>query len=207
MSAEKDAVDTELDEGPEYKVAEKVDMKTLLDQDKDDDSLQRYKEALLGQAAKGDVVSPKDDPRRVVITEMTVICKDRPDGDIVFNLDTQEKVDEMKNQKFTLKEGCEYKIQVKFRVQHEIVSGLKYVNLVYRKGVKAATEKEMLGSFGPNAEPHIVTFPRHGWNDAPKGMLYRGSYTAKSAFIDDDQEKHLEYEYQFAIKKDWKSSD
>lgn len=61
----------------------------------------------------------------------------------------------------------------------------------------------MLGSFAPQAATHDVTFPRHGWDEAPSGMLSRGKYTAVSKFIDDDKQNHLEYEYCFAIKKDW----
>mmetsp|Transcript_7696 Transcript_7696/g.19972 ORF Transcript_7696/g.19972 Transcript_7696/m.19972 type:complete len:112 (-) Transcript_7696:45-380(-) len=36
-----------------YKVAEKVDLKTLTEKDKDDESLQKYKAQLLGAAASG----------------------------------------------------------------------------------------------------------------------------------------------------------
>jgi hypothetical protein len=38
----------------------------------------------------------------------------------------------------------------------------------------------MLGSFPPQTKLHEVTFPRHGWDEAPSGMLSRGTYTAKS---------------------------
>ena len=55
----------------------------------------------------------------------------------------------------------------------------------------------MLGSFGPQEKPYEVVFPRQGWETAPDGMLARGSYTAKSQFIDDDKQCHLEYEYAF----------
>merc|ERR1711862_200902 len=64
-------------------------------------------------------------------------------------------------------------------------------------------EEEMLGSFGPQKDNHSVTFPKQGWDSAPKGTLARGSYTAKSKFIDDDKQTHMQYEYSFQIKKDW----
>jgi Rho GDP-dissociation inhibitor len=72
----------------------------------------------------------------VVIKEMRVIFEDRPDGDIVYTLDSKEELANMKNHPFVLKEGTHYKIRVTFRVQHDIVSGLKYVNTVYRKGIR-----------------------------------------------------------------------
>lgn len=39
--------------------------------------------------------------------------------------------------------------------------------------------------------------------EAPSGMLARGHYTAVSTFVDDDQNKHLEFEWAFDIAKDW----
>jgi len=188
---------------PEYKVGKKVALDELLAADKDDESLRKYKASLLGNID----VSSKDDPRRVVVKEMRVLFENRPGGDIVYTLDSPEDLVKMKNTPFTLKEGCNYKISIFFKVQHDIVSGLKYVNLVYRKGIRVAKEDQMIGSFGPQAAPHQVTFPRHGWEEAPSGLLSRGSYTAKSQFVDDDGELHLEYEYAFSIKKDWNSAE
>lgn len=132
---------------------------------------------------------------------MRVLFDDRPDGDIEYDLDSPEKLAAMKDSPFQLKEGCKYKIEVTFRVQHDIVSGLKYVNAVYRKGVRVDKQQTMLGSFGPQAEPHVVLFPRHGWEECPSGMLARGSYAAKSEFVDDDKAKHADFDYAFAIKK------
>ncbi len=37
--------------------------------------------------------------------------------------------------------GCKYKIEVSFRVQHEIVSGLCFVNSVYKGPIKVTTDK------------------------------------------------------------------
>jgi len=181
-----------------YKVAAKVDMKTLMEQDAEDESLRKYKESLLGNLSD---IAPKNDPRRVVIQEMRVVLEGRPE--IVFNLNTADALAKMKDHAFTLKEGCNYKIQILFKVQHDIVCGLKYVNVVYRKGIRVAKEEEMLGSFPPQAKAHMVTFPRHGWEEAPTGMMTRGTYSAKSKFIDDDKQTHLEYEYSFSIKKEW----
>jgi len=190
---------------PEYKVGKKVALKDLLAADSEDESLRKYKESLLGAATGGP--SSSEDPRRVVIKEMRVLFEDRPGGDIVYTLESAEELKKMKETPFTLKEGCSYKIRVVFKVQHEIVSGLKHVNFVYRKGVRVGKDDSMLGSFGPQPKPHEVTFPRIGWEEAPSGLLARGSYTAKTQFIDDDGEVHLEYEYAFAIKKDWAGSD
>lgn len=112
-----------------YKVAEKVSMDKLLKQDAEDESLRKYKESL---GLSANIYAPKDDPRRCVIFELRIICEGRPGGDIVYDLRPKDAVKNLKNQPFTLKEGCNYKIKITFRIQHEIVSGLKYVNVVSR---------------------------------------------------------------------------
>jgi len=190
------------DEKSDYKVAKKVGINDLLSMDKEDEALQKYKASLLGTAAK-EVFSPSNDARRVVIVELRVQCEGRPGGDIIYKLETKESIVKLKDTPFTLKEGCNYKITVTFRVQHELVSGLKYVNVVTRKGIKVAKEDLMIGSFAPSKDPVASTFPRIGWEEAPKGMIARGSYKAKTQFIDDDKAIHLEYDYAFEIKKDW----
>jgi Rho GDP-dissociation inhibitor len=67
---------------------------------------------------------------------MRVVFEARPGGDIVYDLSSKEKLAAMKETPFVIMEGSKYKIEVTFRVQHDIVSGLKYTNTVYRKGVR-----------------------------------------------------------------------
>jgi len=190
----------------DYKINKEAIKKVddLMKKDQDDESLKKWKESLLGNALNQDV-SPKDDPRRVVIQSLTIIAEGRPDGDIVYKFDgTKEQLEKLKDQPFILKEGCSYKTRIAFKVQHELVTGLKYVNTVYRKGIRVDKEETMIGSYGPQKEPHTVDIPRKGFEEAPKGMMYRGTYKANVKFIDDDGQCHLQYDYAFAIKKDWK---
>lgn len=60
----------------------------------------------------------------------------------------------------------------------------------------------MVGSYGPrpNEEYEFLT----SVEEAPKGMLARGTYTVKSKFTDDDKHDHLSWEWSLTIKKDWK---
>lgn len=79
----------------------------------------------------------KDDPRRVVIVEMHVIFEDRPAGDVVFKgLDQQANLDKLKKSAVVFKESCHYKLKFVFRVQHDIVTGLRYHNGVYKTGIR-----------------------------------------------------------------------
>lgn len=59
----------------------------------------------------------------------------------------------------------------------------------------------MVGSYGPRAEEYEFLTPME---EAPKGMLARGSYNIKSRFTDDDKTDHLSWEWNLTIKKDWK---
>jgi len=104
-----------------------------------------------------------------------------------------------------MKEGCQYKTRVTFRVQHNVVLGLQIQNAVYALAgaKKIAEDVEMLGTYPPKNEFQAVDLPKSGWNDCPSGHMYRGDYKAKMKFIDDDTKVHLLFEYTLKIAKDW----
>lgn len=58
----------------------------------------------------------------------------------------------------------------------------------------------MVGSYGPRPEEYEFLTPVE---EAPKGMLARGTYHNKSFFTDDDKQDHLTWEWNLAIKKEW----
>lgn len=68
------------------------------------------------------------------------------------------------------------KFYLPYRIQHEVVSGLKYLQVVKRKGIRVDKTEEMIGSYGPNVEPYEKKFQLE---EAPSGMLARGHYEAK----------------------------
>uniref|UniRef100_A0A672K1D5 Rho GDP-dissociation inhibitor 1 n=1 Tax=Sinocyclocheilus grahami TaxID=75366 RepID=A0A672K1D5_SINGR len=110
-------------------------------------------------------------------------------------------LESFKKQSFVLKEGVEYRIKISFKVNKDIVSGLKYVQQTYRKGVKIDKSDYMVGSYGPRPNEYEFLTPLE---EAPKGMLARGTYNIKSKFTDDDKHDHLSWEWNLNIKKDWK---
>uniref|UniRef100_A0A673G6N5 Rho GDP-dissociation inhibitor 1 n=1 Tax=Sinocyclocheilus rhinocerous TaxID=307959 RepID=A0A673G6N5_9TELE len=59
----------------------------------------------------------------------------------------------------------------------------------------------MVGSYGPRPNEYEFLTPLE---EAPKGMLARGTYNIKSKFTDDDKHDHLSWEWNLNIKKDWK---
>ncbi|MEQ2234200.1 hypothetical protein ILYODFUR_029562 [Ilyodon furcidens] len=65
---------------------------------------------------------------------MALVCESAPNPLV---LDLQGDLEAFKKQAFVLKEGVEYKIKISFKVNKEIVSGLKYVQQTFRKGMKS----------------------------------------------------------------------
>ncbi|KAE9459777.1 hypothetical protein C3L33_08328, partial [Rhododendron williamsianum] len=104
---------------------------------------------------------------------------------------------------FTLKEGSRYSLNFTFQVNNNIVSGLKYINTVWKTGVKVDSAKEMVGTFSPQLEPYTHEMPEE---TTPTGFFARGSYTAKTKFVDDDNKCYLEINYTFDIRKDWQEN-
>ncbi|KAI9228712.1 MAG: immunoglobulin E-set [Piptocephalis tieghemiana] len=192
---EQDSVDDlAVTQTPGYKAGEKKTLEEYSQLDANDESLRKWKESLgLNQAA-----SPKDDPRKVVVLSLTLEVPGR--DDVVADLSSPEAIKTVEETPFTIKEGIEYRLKIRFRVQHEVVSGLKYLQIVKRKGIRVDRAEEMIGSYGPAEEVYEKKFLA---DEAPSGMLARGHYTVRSRVIDDDGHAHLDWSWTFDIKKDW----
>ncbi|XP_026278999.1 rho GDP-dissociation inhibitor 1 isoform X1 [Frankliniella occidentalis] len=185
-----------------YKPPPEKTIEEILAADKEDESLRKYKEALLGDAKAGAVIFDPNDERKVIVKKLALCVPDRPD----MELDLTGDLSQLKKQVFTIKEGVSYRIRIDFIVQREIVHGLKYVQKTYRMGVPVSTipvdkMTHMVGSYPPKLEMQSYTTPAE---DAPSGMMARGSYSVQSLFTDDDKHEHLKWEWAFEIKKDWK---
>lgn len=62
-------------------------------------------------------------------------------------LDLTGDISKLKKTVFTIKEGVQYKIRIEFFVQHEIVTGLKYVQKTYRKGIQGKFLDSKISNF------------------------------------------------------------
>ncbi|KAJ3271146.1 hypothetical protein HDV01_007004 [Terramyces sp. JEL0728] len=145
------------------------------------------------------------DPRKVIVHALALEVAGR--DDISIDLSTPEALAKLASQTMTIKEGAEYRLKVVFKIQHDVVSGLKYLHAVKRAGIRGISNvtlvdkmEEMVGSYGPSPDLYTKKFPLE---EAPSGMMARGTYKVKSRFIDDDGHCHLEWDWQFEIKKDW----
>jgi len=196
-------MDDKDEQTPGYQIGEKKSVEEYKKMDEDDESLQRYKAAL---GLDSNSLKNKGDPndkRLVIITEMRI--KFHPDTktqDVIRSFAQKGSEQKLKDDPFTLKENTKYRIVVKFKCQHEIITGLKLQNMVFKKGIRVHKESIMLGSYPPSAtDIREVVIPKNDWEEAPGGMLGRGNYKGKHKFIDDDGNVHLEYEYALNIVK------
>jgi len=192
-----DVTSAELDDdNPNYQPPQEKSLKDIIAADQEDESLRKYKEALLGSAVSKDAVVFEKDPRKVIVMSLALLVDGHPD----LVLDLSGNVDQLKKKPFIIKEGIQYKIRIDFHVQREIVTGLKYVQKIHRHGLQVEKMSQMIGSYPPKQELHSFTTPAE---EMPSGMLARGTYTVKSLFTDDDKSEHLKWEWSFELKKDW----
>lgn len=171
-------------------------LKEQLEKDKDDESLRRWKEQLLGSVDINSVAETLD--AEVKILSLSILSDGRPD--LVLPI---PEAKDPKGLWFTLKEGSRYRLKFTFKVSNNIVSGFKYTNTVWKTGVKVDSAKEMIGTFSPQDEPYTHEMPEE---TTPSGIFARGSYSARSKFLDDDNKCYLEINYTFDIRKEWASS-
>ncbi|XP_070837860.1 rho GDP-dissociation inhibitor 3 isoform X2 [Chaetodon trifascialis] len=165
----------------------------IQEMDKEDESLVKYKNTLLGLVPVASDVSVPN----VQVSRMTLLCDEAPEP---ITVDLTGDLKAIKEQSLVLKEGAKYRIKIEFKVSREIVAGLRYNHVVRRKGIIVDKKSYMVGSYGPKAEAHTFLSPV---NDAPIGILARGRYEIHSRFSDDDRNVILDWEWNLDVNKDW----
>ncbi|CAD6586315.1 MAG: hypothetical protein TREMPRED_004387 [Tremellales sp. Tagirdzhanova-0007] len=176
-----------------YKIGQSKTVAELAALDQEDESLQRWKQSL-GLDTNAGSASKKVVPKTLFLSSPTL---DQP---ITIDL-TQTAAELAKLKPMIIKEGIEYSVGITFAVEGQIVSGLKYLQVVKRAGVKLDKTEAMLGSYGPREAAYTKIFASE---ESPSGMLARsGSYVVKSRIIDDDQHVWLDFEWMFKLGKEW----
>ena len=110
--------------------------------DQNDESLRKWKESLgLGS---GQTISDPNDPRKVILLSLGLEVEGRPD--IIIDLTQTGALESLNKKPFTIKEGATFRMKARFRVQHDILSGMKYVQVVSRMGVKQKMQEMIVSS-------------------------------------------------------------
>ena len=112
--------------------------------DQNDESLNRWK-ASLGISTGAVLDVDPSDTRRCVIQSLALEVDGRPD--FIVDLTTPGSVEALKSKPFTIKEGATFRMKANFKVQHDVLSGLKYLQVVKRKGIRVSKDEEMLVSY------------------------------------------------------------
>lgn len=162
-----------------YVAGKKVNMSELMAKDQDDEALQKYKASLLknANAAKCKPLSfflhfgvanfcrpVPDDPRHIIVESFTL---DFGNGHAI-TIDPSDK--SLLEKPFKIKEASTYRIKIKFYAQHEIVSGLKYMNFSYKHGIRGtdASFSYLTPLYdgacvsGQGRRDHWILWPEHG---------------------------------------------
>ncbi|TKS91717.1 Rho GDP-dissociation inhibitor 1 [Collichthys lucidus] len=175
-----------------YKPPVQKSLEEIQELDKDDESLVKYKQTLLGQVLRADLSVPN-----VQVTRMTLLCDEAPGP---LTMDLTGDLQALKEKSLALKEGVTYRLKIDYKVNREIVAGLRYHHVINIKGVHIGKVSYMVGSYAPKAEEYEFVFPD---DEAPRGLMSRGSYAIRSRFTDDDKNVYLDWEWKLDVKKDW----
>lgn len=167
--------------------------------DANDEALNKWKASLGISADGGPIIHDANNPAKVLIESISLQVEGRPD--VTVQLSAPGALQKLASEPFIIKEGVKYAMVLQFRVQREVVSGLRYLQVVKRKGIRVDKFEEMIGSYGPNRELYTKKLAEE---EAPSGMLARGEYKARSRFTDDDKVVHLDFEWTIVISKEWK---
>lgn len=66
-------------DNPNYQPPPEKSLQEILDADKEDESLRKYKEALLGQLSKDAVIVDANDPRKVIVKKLALMVDGHED--------------------------------------------------------------------------------------------------------------------------------
>lgn len=84
----------------------------------------------------------------MILLSLGLEIEGRPD--IIIDLTQKGALESLNKKPFTIKEGATFRMKARFRVQHQILSGMKYVQVVSRLGQKQKMQ-EMIVCLFPSA--------------------------------------------------------
>ncbi|KAJ3575151.1 hypothetical protein NP233_g1287 [Leucocoprinus birnbaumii] len=204
---------------PGYKPSGSSRPDELAKLDAQDESLNRWKASLgIVPGASAANTGPK-----LTVLSLELVSDTLPPGKrVYFDLaDPSQDIETLtKKNPVIIKEGIDYSVKITFRVNHSIVSGVRYIQAVKTAGIKGEAILEwdgaqliavtvdkmekMIGSYGPHAEgkPYEKVFESE---ESPSGLAARTvGYSVQSRVVDDDGEIYADWKWHFKLAKEWK---
>lgn len=197
-----------------YKVGEKKSINDYVKIDAEDESLTKWKQSL------GLPIDDKDllplefagDKRTVVVKKFELFDADTDQklNEIIFpnykssidlNTFLKDNYSSSGKKQIQIKEKTVFKIKITFKVQHELITGLKYKQAIKKAGISLDKVNNTIGSYAPNSITKPVYTMVLPEIEAPSGMLGRGNYSIVSTFTDDDKNEHLTLNWSVNICK------
>ena len=83
-----------------------------------------------------------------MIKSLALEVEGRPD--ITIDLTAPGSLESLKTKPFSIKEGAKFRMKANFVVQHDVLSGLKFIQIVKRKGIRVGKNEEMIVRLGPH---------------------------------------------------------
>ncbi|KAH9994094.1 rho GDP-dissociation inhibitor [Russula compacta] len=181
---------------PGYKPAAGKSVDEYRSLDAGDESLARWKASLgLDAASSGDASQPKLTVLSLELTSPTL-----PAGkSIKLDLSSEGQRNFYENNPIQVKEGAPYKATITYRINHSIVTGARYIQVIKRSLFKEKVEA-MLGSYSADPSPRSTEVIS---DEFPSGMVARGTYVVRSKVVDLDEHVWLDWKWQLKIAKDW----
>ena len=68
-------------------------------------------------------------------------------ADLIVDLRSPGTLESLKDHPFKIKEGSTFRLKVKFRVQNQVLSGLKYVQVSKRGPLSAKMQEMIVGTW------------------------------------------------------------
>ncbi|KAA0147467.1 hypothetical protein FNF29_07313 [Cafeteria roenbergensis] len=205
---EADADDADDDDDDGYVAPPAADISEVRDAGKghpeDDESMKRYKEALLGPDASSGPGAP-------LVVEILELRLEHGAGPGAASEDAGPTLsvalggsaaEAAAAAPLTVKGGGWRRVSIRFRVRGQIVHGLKLKMRIRgaTSGIQLERATLMLGSYAPKAAEQVYAAPPTQY---PGHIFARGTYIADCEFVDDAGNQHLAFTYRFVIGRKW----
>ncbi|XBW37459.1 hypothetical protein QEN19_003041 [Hanseniaspora menglaensis] len=199
-----------------YKVGTKKTLNEYANIDSQDESLIKWKKSLGLTIDDSDLLPLDfpDDKRSVVVLKFQLYNADtktliseisfpkyRNSADVNAFLKNNYSPSSSSGEQIKIKEKTNFSIKIIFKVQNDLVTGLKYKQSIKKAGITLDKVDNQIGSYAPNSKTKSSYDITLDVIEAPSGLLGRGNYSISSKFIDDDKKTHLELNWSVNICK------